>query len=85
MAAGVDTALSKLILDGRIHPARIEKVVAKAQDEVDQIVREAHQGDPLSRQRLVEPAYRLLVEPVEPVVTRAEPDAAGPEWDRLLG
>jgi ribonuclease Y len=34
-------ALNKLILDGRIHPARIEKVVTKAQDEVDQIVREA--------------------------------------------
>jgi ribonuclease Y len=34
-------ALTKLILDGRIHPARIEKVVAKARDEVDQIVREA--------------------------------------------
>jgi ribonuclease Y len=34
-------ALNKLILDGRIHPARIEKVVAKAQDEVEQIVREA--------------------------------------------
>ena len=34
-------ALSKLILDGRIHPARIEKVVATAQDEVNQIIREA--------------------------------------------
>jgi ribonuclease Y len=34
-------ALSKLILDGRIHPARIEKVVAKAQEEVDQTIREA--------------------------------------------
>ena len=28
-------ALTKLILDGRIHPARIEEVVAKAQEEVD--------------------------------------------------
>jgi ribonuclease Y len=28
-------ALSKLILDGRIHPARIEEVVGKAQEEVD--------------------------------------------------
>ena len=34
-------ALTKLILDGRIHPARIEKVVAKAKDEVTQIIREA--------------------------------------------
>ncbi|MBI4267362.1 MAG: ribonuclease Y [Chloroflexi bacterium] len=28
-------ALNKLILDGRIHPARIEEVVAKSRDEVD--------------------------------------------------
>ncbi len=34
-------ALTKLILDGRIHPARIEDVVAKARQEVDIIVREA--------------------------------------------
>ena len=34
-------ALTKLILDGRIHPARIEEVVAKARQEVDIIVREA--------------------------------------------
>jgi ribonuclease Y len=34
-------ALTKLILDGRIHPARIEEVVAKARQEVDTIVREA--------------------------------------------
>ncbi len=34
-------ALTKLILDGRIHPARIEDVVAKARQEVDMIVREA--------------------------------------------
>ncbi len=33
-------ALTKLILDGRIHPARIEDVVAKARQEVDAIVRE---------------------------------------------
>jgi ribonucrease Y len=34
-------ALTKLILDGRIHPARIEEVVAKARQEVDVVVREA--------------------------------------------
>ncbi len=33
-------ALTKLILDGRIHPARIEDVVAKARQEVDLVVRE---------------------------------------------
>ncbi len=34
-------ALNKLILDGRIHPARIEKVVAKSREEVNQVIREA--------------------------------------------
>lgn len=34
-------ALTKLILDGRIHPARIEKIVAKSRDEVNQVIREA--------------------------------------------
>ena len=33
-------ALTKLILDGRIHPARIEEVVAKARQEVDQSILE---------------------------------------------
>lgn len=33
-------ALTRLILDGRIHPVRIEEVVAKARQEVDVIVRE---------------------------------------------
>ncbi len=33
-------ALTKLILDGRIHPARIEEVVMKAQQELDNVVRE---------------------------------------------
>ena len=33
-------ALTKLILDGRIHPARIEEVVGKAQQEVDNVIRE---------------------------------------------
>ena len=33
-------ALSKLIVDGRIHPARIEKLVKKAEQEVDAVIRE---------------------------------------------
>ncbi len=34
-------ALEKLILDGRIHPARIEEIVEKAQKDVDATVKEA--------------------------------------------
>ena len=34
-------ALEKLIQDGRIHPARIEEMVAKAQREVNQAIKEA--------------------------------------------
>jgi ribonuclease Y len=34
-------ALEKLLADGRIHPARIEEVVQKAQTEVDKMVKEA--------------------------------------------
>ncbi|KAB8144058.1 ribonuclease Y [Chloroflexia bacterium SDU3-3] len=33
-------ALIKLLKDGRIHPARIEEVIAKTQQEIDQIMRE---------------------------------------------
>lgn len=34
-------ALTKLVADGRIHPARIEKEVEKAQEEVEQVIWEA--------------------------------------------
>ncbi len=34
-------SLERLIQDGRIHPARIEEVVKKAEEEVDQAIREA--------------------------------------------
>ncbi len=34
-------ALSNLIMDGRIHPGRIEETIAKAQEEVEEIMREA--------------------------------------------
>ena len=33
-------ALEKLILDGRIHPARIEEVVAKSRKEVEEFIKE---------------------------------------------
>ncbi len=33
-------AMAKLVLDGRIHPARIEKLVADARKEVDRVIRE---------------------------------------------
>ena len=43
-------AVERLIMDGRIHPARIEEMVEKARKEVDQQIREA--GDVYKRQLL---------------------------------
>ncbi len=37
-------ALEKLLADGRIHPARVEEVVEKAQSEVDKMVKDAGEG-----------------------------------------
>ena len=40
-------ALEKLILDGRIHPARIEEMVEKAQKEVETLIKEEGEAAPL--------------------------------------
>ncbi len=37
-------ALERLLVDGRIHPARIEEMVAKSKTEIDQVMKEAAEG-----------------------------------------
>ena len=53
-------ALNKLILDGRIHPARIEEVVNKAKEEVDAIIYSAGE----------EAAYEVKVHGLRPELIR---------------
>jgi ribonuclease Y len=53
-------ALESLIADGRIHPARIEEVVAKVRDGMDEAIREAGE----------EAVYSLGVREVEPELIR---------------
>jgi ribonuclease Y len=49
-------ALERLILDGRIHPARIEEVVVKTREEMDERIREAG----------TEAAYEVGIQGLEP-------------------
>ena len=53
-------ALNKLILDGRIHPARIEEVVAKAKEEVDATILSAGE----------QAAYQVGVHGLHPALVR---------------
>ncbi|MBU2536154.1 MAG: ribonuclease Y [Chloroflexota bacterium] len=53
-------ALQKLILDGRIHPARIEEVVAKAKEEVDADINSAGE----------QAAYQVSVHGLRPEIIR---------------
>ena len=53
-------ALERLISDGRIHPARIEEVVAKTQENMDETIRAAGE----------EAAYLAAVQGVEPELLR---------------
>jgi len=53
-------ALNKLIIDGRIHPARIEEVVAKTREEVEETIYKAGE----------QAAYELGVHGLRPELTR---------------
>jgi ribonuclease Y len=53
-------ALERLILDGRIHPARIEEVVAKTREEMDERIRQAGE----------EAAYQVGIVGLDPELVR---------------
>jgi len=53
-------ALTKLILDGRIHPARIEEVVKKAEEEVDAEIQAAGE----------QAAYRVAIQGLRPEIIK---------------
>ena len=53
-------ALERLIMDGRIHPARIEEVVAKTREEMDERIRQAGE----------EAAYQVGIVGMEPELIR---------------
>ena len=55
-------ALEKLILDGRIHPARIEEMVEKAQKEVETMIRE--DGEAATLEVGIHGIHPELVQPV---------------------
>lgn len=52
-------ALTKLVLDGRIHPARIESVVKKTKEEVDRVIRE--EGERAAQEAGVHGLHRELI------------------------
>ena len=65
--------LEKLIVDGRIHPARIEETVEKAEREVNQSIKEAgEQAD-----RIIENAHKTANADQEKAMREAEAQIAG--------